>query len=100
MRDNKAVSGAHVQAVSENNGRVVAGVISDSDGTFTIEGLDLNDAYYLYTRPLQGKTASILLLLPTQNRIFVRKKKFIQGVFFNPASEEEKGYPYGISLSR
>ena len=92
------VLGTHVQAISRTSGRVKAGVYSDADGSFSIEGLDLNDSYYLYLSP-----ASMLAQVPEYyseaKKNFCTSGTFYRGSFFESCRSSETGFPQEIVLN-
>ena len=92
------VFGAHVIAISTESGQMYAGAISDEGGTFEINGLDLNDTYYLYIEPLE-----YVETLP-EYYIYARKDycqsgNSYRGSFFQSCLSSNKGYPHGIELT-
>lgn len=92
------ILGTHVQAISRTTGKVVAGVYSDSDGSFSIEGLDLTDSYYLYLSP-----ASMLAQVPEYyseaKKNFCTSGSYYRGSFFESCRSSETGFPQEIVLS-
>ena len=92
------ILGSHVQVISMKRGRVVAGGFSDSDGSFTIPGLDLDDTYYLYVEPTKNLNA-IPPYYSTSKRNFCSDRSSYKGSFFQSCNSSEKGYPLGIALS-
>ncbi len=93
--DDIGILGVHVLAFSRTTGEA-ASVISDSDGNFSIKGLDLNDTYYLYTTPLKNLSA-----LPDQFsnvQTDFCPAKFVGG-FFDACGRENEGFPQPINLS-
>jgi hypothetical protein len=93
--DDVAVFGVHVVAISRKTGEAV-GVLSDKSGIFSIQGLDLEDSYYLYTTPVKNASS-----LPGQ---FANIQKdfcpasFVGG-FFGACGKENDGFPQAITLS-
>ncbi len=92
------ILGTHVQAISRRTGKVMAGVYSDADGSFSIEGLDLTDSYYLYLSP-----ASMLAQVPEYyseaKKNFCTSGSFYRGSFFESCRSSESGFPQEIVLS-
>lgn len=90
------VFGAHVQAISTKTGILAAATISQENGVFSIEGLDLNDTYYLYVEPL-----NYLEALPDAYRS--AKKEFCPGAyvgsFFEACGTQGKGHPQPLKLT-
>ena len=96
--DTVGILGSHVKVVSMQKGRVVAGGYSNSDGSFSIPGLDLDDTYYLYVEPTKN-AESIPRYYTTAKRDFCNNRSSYQGAFFQSCNGSEEGYPQGISLS-
>lgn len=91
------VFGANVHAVSSTTGKVVAADISNSDGTYSIKGLE-NDHYYIYTAPLDG-----LNVLPEYyedvKKNFCTSGSSYRGSFFQACRTSSEGIPQTIDLS-
>ncbi|MBC7713912.1 MAG: matrixin family metalloprotease [Rhizobacter sp.] len=91
------VFGAHVQAISLSTGHVAGSTISDTDGTFTIDGLKKNDQYYIYTNPIA------LIGLPSKyNNVrfdFCATSKKYRGSFFQSCGSSFEGYPEAVKLN-
>ena len=92
------IFGTHVQAISEETGTVVAGAISDDDGTFAIKGLELDDTYYLYTRPIQV-IASIPSYYSNIKKDFCSGGADYRGSFFQSCLASDSGQLQGIKIS-
>lgn len=90
------VFGAHVQAISTKTGIIAAAALSQENGLFSIEGLELNDTYYLYVEPL-----NYLEGLPDAYRS--AQKDFCPGSyvgsFFETCGSSGKGHPQPLLLS-
>ena len=91
------IFGAHVQAVSEDLGIVVASAITEDDGTFSIDGLALEDTYYLYTGPIRV-ISSIPSYFDDIKKDFCSGGADYRGSFFQSCLSSEKGYPQGVKL--
>lgn len=92
-----AVFGAHVQAISYTTGKAVAGVFSESDGSFNINELPLDDSYLIYISPPKG-----IENLPTYYQSIQTKlcgDKDFAPSFFTKCDSSERGKPQVISLS-
>ncbi|OUR93078.1 hypothetical protein A9Q84_21480 [Halobacteriovorax marinus] len=93
-----SIFGAHVIAFSLQKGEEVASSVSDSNGSFVINNLPLNETYFLYVEPLNNLSS-----LPSYYS--VRKKNFCdsnnsyKGAFFQRCFGSDRGHPYGIKLS-
>lgn len=49
------VFGAHVQLIDADSSDVVAGVITDENGSFVFEGVELIDTFYVLVSPMKSK---------------------------------------------
>ena len=96
--DNKAVFGAHVQAISENFGKVVGAAISETDGTFEILGLIASDSYYLYISPLKVLDPLPGYYSSVQNNFCEGDTSYVGG-FFEGCNRRFEGHPQPIKLS-
>ncbi len=92
-----AVFGAHVQAISQNTGKVSGANISELDGKFTISGLDKNDKYFLYTSPV----ASVGLPSKFNNAKFdfCNNSTKYRGSFFQACGSLAEGFPQAVNLN-
>lgn len=92
-----AVFGAHVQAISLKTGHISGAGISDLDGSFSIAGLDRNDQYYIYTKPIS------LVGLPSRYNNarfdFCNSSKKYRGSFFQSCGSSGEGYPQAVKLN-
>lgn len=89
------VLGAHVQAVSRNTGDAI-GAITDENGYFKIEGLDLNDTYYLYTSPVKNSDSLPGYFANTQDNFCPGS---YVGSLFSSCGRENDGKPSPITLT-
>ncbi len=89
------VLGVHVQAISRNTGEVVAS-ITDENGHFQIDGLDLNDTYYVYTSKLKNLDALPSYFANVQTEFCPAS---YVGSFFSQCGRENDGIAQGISLT-
>lgn len=91
------VFGAHVEAISVTTGKVSGADISDTDGTFSIEGLSKNDRYVLYTKPI------VNVGLPTKyskvKSNFCDSGKSYRGSFFQSCGSSAEGFPQVVDLN-
>lgn len=91
------VFGAHVQAISLGTGRVAGATISDTDGSFVINGLKRNDQYYIYTSPIAQ------VGLPSKyNGVrydFCDTSKKYRGSFFQACGSSFEGHPEAVKLN-
>jgi hypothetical protein len=92
-----AVFGAQVQAISLKTGRIAGANLTDVDGSFSIGGLDRNDQYFLYTKPIS------IVGLPsryTNARFdFCNSSKKYRGSFFQSCGSAGEGYPQAVKLN-
>jgi hypothetical protein len=90
------IYGVHVQAYSLKNADFVAGVLSQSDGSFNIEGLDASDRYYLYIEPVKSKNN-----LPPEFKSI--RQDFCpdswKPSFFEGCQEQRRGHPSVIAFA-
>lgn len=93
-----SVFGAHVTAFSQSTGKAVASTVSDDSGSFIISNLPLDDTYFIYVEPINE------IGLKTQYYNVVKKNycdngNSYKGGFFQRCFGDDRGKPYGISLS-
>jgi hypothetical protein len=92
-----SVFGAHVQAISVKTGKVTGASISELNGRFHIDGLDMNDQYLIYTSPISQ------LGLPANyanaKSDFCEASKKYRGSFFQSCGSSSEGFPQAIRLS-
>jgi hypothetical protein len=92
-----AVFGAQVQAISLKTGRIAGANFTDIDGSFSIGGLDRNDQYFIYTKPL-----SVVGLPSRYSNVrfdFCNSSKKYRGSFFQSCGASGEGYPQAIKLN-
>jgi hypothetical protein len=89
------ILGAHIQAISSKTGEAI-GSISDENGNFEIDGLNLDDTYYLYVSPLKHLHALPAHYANVQNNFCPAA---YVGSFFSSCGREKEGLPTAISLS-
>lgn len=92
------IFGSHVQAISQNTGETVAGVITDTEGNFKIDGLPLDDTYYIYTSSLKRKS-DISSYYNNVRENFCDSGSSYRGSFFESCNTSSLGYPHGIKLT-
>lgn len=92
-----AVFGAQVQAISLKTGRIAGANFTDIDGSFSIGGLDKNDQYFLYTKPI----ANVGLPSRYSNARFdfCNSSKKYRGSFFQSCGASGEGYPQAVKLN-
>lgn len=90
------VFGAHVQAISSQRGDIVGAAVSQEDGSFVINGLDLNETYYLYTEPLR-KLDSLPDAFRSVQTNFCPGNYV--GSFFESCSSQSRGQPLPLRLT-
>lgn len=94
---NVGVFGAHVQAISENNGDVVAGALTESDGSFEIDGVPLNDRYVIYVAPLNVKS-TLPNFYEDARSDFCASTSNYRGTFYQSCEASKKGMPKSLAL--
>jgi hypothetical protein len=92
-----SVFGTHVQAISLKTGRAAGSNISDLDGTFSIGGLDRDDQYFIYTKPIAQ------VGLPSRYNSarfdYCNSSKKYRGSFFQSCGPSGEGYPQAVKLN-
>ncbi len=92
-----SVFGAHVQAISLKTGRTAGATISDTSGRFTIDGLDRNEDYFIYTSP------TVQVGLPNRysnaRYDFCDSSTHYRGSFFQSCGLSSEGFPQAIKLN-
>jgi len=91
------IYGATVQALSKKDGEVKASAMSQSDGGFSIQGLNQNDDYYLFVQP------TVTSVLPSfyskaQNN-FCQNSLSYRGSFYQTCRRSEEGYPQAVRVN-
>ena len=92
-----AVFGVHVEAISLKTGKIAGSNISDYDGTFTIDGLDRNDKYYIYTTPIAQ--VGLPSKYANAHYDFCDTSKKYRGSFFQQCGAAGEGFPQAVSLN-
>jgi hypothetical protein len=92
------VFGAHVTAISSTTGKSIAAAVSDDKGHFKIEGLPINDQYFLYIDKLKG-TSNYSSFYKEAKSDFCKSGFAYRGSFFQSCLSEDEGYPQGINLT-
>ncbi|MCO4793594.1 MAG: matrixin family metalloprotease [Bacteriovoracaceae bacterium] len=92
------VIGVQVQAISASTGKVVSAALTEGDGTFAITGLNLNEQYFLYHKPL--KVLDTLPGMYSDSRTdFCNAGSDYRGAFFQSCYNRDEGYPMGINVT-
>lgn len=89
------VLGAQVKAISRISGQAIS-TVSDEYGRFVVEGLDLNDSYYLYISPTLKVNDLPPYYANTQNNFCPTT---YQGGFFTACGISERGSAQSIVLT-
>lgn len=89
------VMGAQVKAISRITGEVVS-TVSNESGRFDIQGLNLNDSYYLYISPTVKVSDLPPYFANTQNNFCPGSYR---GGFFTACGSEEAASAQAITLS-
>lgn len=92
------IYGAHVQAFSVDQEKVVAAAISDLQGNFRIEGLGLGENFYLYVAPISGISALPKYYQGAKNNYCTLGKDYV-GSFYHTCDTHLRGAPVALSLS-
>jgi len=92
------VFGADIQLISSTEGRVVASVVSEPDGSFSFSGIGLNDVYYIFVKPLKNLN-SISPYYRTIKSDFCTSFSSFRGGFYEACDSSRRGYPHGINLT-
>lgn len=92
------VFGAHVQAISSEDGEVKAAAISESDGSFIISGLSTTDTYFLYVEPLDA-VSNLPTHYETVRNNFCLSSGSYRGTFLQSCRRSEEGRPQGVSVT-
>jgi hypothetical protein len=96
-QDKIGIFGAYVYAVSAKNGYTTA-VISEADGQFQIKGLNPNDIYHLYIRPIFN-TQTLPDFYSSAKKDFCSGGAVYRGSFFQTCFAEDIGLPQNIVLT-
>lgn len=92
------ILGTHVQAISRQTGKVKAGSYSEVDGSFAIEGLDLDESYYLYLAP-PSMLAQVPDYYSEAKKNFCSSNAAYRGSFFESCRAQEAGFPQELELT-
>ena len=92
------IFGAHVQAISTLSGEIEGATLSEENGVFKIDGLPLDDTFYIYVEPLERFDTLPSLFATTQTN-FCNSGKSFRGSFFQSCLTSDIGYPTGVELS-
>lgn len=95
---NIGIFGAHVHAISERTGAVVAGGLTESDGRYEIDGVPLNDDYLIYVKPIVAKSTLPEFYSDIRND-FCSSNTSYRGSFFQSCQASKQGFPQAISLT-
>tara|TARA_R110000868_G_scaffold55424_8_gene172385 strand:+ start:53439 stop:55274 length:1836 start_codon:yes stop_codon:yes gene_type:complete len=96
--NNIGVFGAHVHAISEKNGQVMASAFSQSDGSYEIDGLPLNDNYFFYVKPMVAKSTMPDFYSDVRSD-FCNSNSSYRGAFYQACQASHKGYPQVLELN-
>lgn len=97
MKGGKSIGvlGVHVQAFSRKTGESI-GAVTNETGFFEIEGLDLNDTYYLYSSPLKNQQSLPGYYSNTQTQFCPAS---YVGSFYQSCGKDNEGLPSAINLT-
>ncbi len=96
--NNVGVFGAHVEAISEKTGKIIASSFSESDGSFEIDGLPLEDNYIFYVSPMKLKSTMPEYYSDVRSD-FCSSSSSYRGSFYQSCQTSKRGYPQAITLS-
>ncbi len=97
--DNIGIFAARVEAISLKSGKVAGATISDPDGSFIIDGLNLEDSYYIYTSPAKRVESTLPNYYASARNDFCPGNTSFVGSFFQSCLAGEIGYPEAIKLT-
>lgn len=97
MKGGKSIGvlGVHVQAFSRKTGESISAVTNDA-GFFEIDGLDLNDTYYLYSSPVKNQQSLPGYYSNTQTQFCPTS---YVGSFYQSCGKDNEGLPSAINLT-
>lgn len=93
--NNVGVLGAHVQAISRKTGEA-SGVITNDEGYFELDGLEVDDTYYIYTSPIKNPNSLPGYFSNVQDEFCPAA---YVGSFYTACGRDFDGKPHGINLS-
>ena len=96
--DITSVFGADVKLISSTSGQVIASTLSDEDGSYSFEGIPLNDVYYIYISPFKALD-TVSQYYQTVKTDFCSSFNDFRGAFYQGCGNSRKGYPIGIHLT-
>jgi len=91
------VFGAHVDAISLSTGAVVGSSVSEIDGNFSINGLHVNDKYFIYVRPQVGVGVSDYYKNARKN--FCDGSTNYRGSFYQACGGSHIGFPTAVEMN-
>jgi hypothetical protein len=91
------IFGAHVQAISSDDGEVKASTITESDGSFVISGLSNTDTYYVYVEPTEN-IENLTSFYSTVKKNFCLSGSNYRGSFLESCRKSEEGRPQGVVM--
>ena len=92
-----SVFGAHVEALSVKSGEVEGAVISDVDGTFSIDGLKKDEQYLFYVKPITN--VGLPAKYNTARFNFCEANQRYRGSFFRSCGSSAEGFPQIVKLA-
>ena len=93
------VFGAHVYAISLSTGKAVASSASDTDGSFSITNLPLDDTYFIYVESLNN-ISSLPAYYNVAKKNYCDSGNSYKGGFFQRCFGDDRGKPFGVRLSQ
>lgn len=92
------VFGAEVDLISAKSGRVIASVLSESNGSFEFRGIPLDDIYYIFVKPTKVLSTTATYY-QTARTDFCTGFASYKGGFFETCNSGRRGHPQGIPLN-
>jgi predicted Zn-dependent protease len=92
------VFGATVKLISSNNGKVLSSTLSDENGFFSFDGLEIKDVYYIYVEPTK-LLSTIADYYSNTRSDYCSGFASYEGSFYETCNSERRGKPQGIKLS-
>jgi hypothetical protein len=97
-KNQQGVFGAHVSAISLKSGKFAAATITNSNGDFKIDGLPIDDDYFIYVDQLKGKDNFSPLYRDTKSD-FCNSGFAYRGSFYQSCLRSEEGFPFATRLT-
>ncbi len=96
--DKVSVFGADVKLISSTSGKVIASTLSNEDGSYSFDGIPLDDVYYVYVAPFKALD-TVSRYYQTVKTDFCSSYADFRGSFYQGCGNSRKGHPLGIELN-